>query len=764
MFILLALFWTCKAHAFNSFSAPDQFVKITVLLADDQSPLSGAVVRINPLNTNDSKIKAISAITDLNGSYIFQFFEPVIVRVSYLGFSTIVDTVYSAQSKVFMIRALSQNIKDVVVTGQYGSANSQKSVYEVQVIDNDMLRAKGATNLREALQDELHIDFYQDQVYGTSIGLNGVSEDGVKIMIDGVPIVGRLDGILDLSQVDISNIDHIEIVEGPLSVVYGTDAMGGVINIITKTYQKEKINLNLKAYYESVGQYNVELSGGFHFKRSQIYFSGGRNFFNGFTTLDSIPRYQEWKPKEQYFADAKYIYTGNRFRFTVSGSFFRELMIDRSPPMEGLEQNGNGTSSWTYYGLDAHYLTYRPMASASLMYKFKEGTQFDALVSYSGFLRYTNNYYKDLTTGQQSLVVDPSNPNDTTRDNLFTLRSTYNMPAWKDRLNFLFGIEVNQEFESGSTLSGGDHYMGDYASFGSARISVLDGLDIQPAIRFSYNTIFNVPLIPSLNIRYNYKNKLVLRASYGRGYRAPSLKELYLNFFDSNHAIEGNPNLTPEDGNCLRGSVSYTIPVRDEHKITFTTSGYYNNISNKIDFEEFLAPFPPDTYQYINIKRSITYGGQETISYRWKRLTLSAAVLFSGYNYQIVEQTNNNDIDKATAWSQDFTATASYVIPKAGITINVYYKYDGAKPLFTVNGDVETGSRPAYNMMDLSVSRNFWKDRIQLTIGGKNLFGVTNLIGTNVSGVAFAHSATPNVLNIAWGRTFFTTLILHFGK
>jgi outer membrane receptor for ferrienterochelin and colicins len=244
------------------------------------------------------------------------------VLISYLGFVTITDTFQVAQDKVYYTGPVSQEINDVVVTGQYSPNSSQKSVYEVKVISAEMIKSKGANNLREALQNELSIDLGQDQVFGSSLGINGISGEGIKIMVDGVPIVGRLDGKLDLSQININNIERIEIVEGPLSVMYGTDAMGGVINIITKSFQPEKVNVQLRAYYETVGQYNIDLSAGFSFRKSQVFLSGGRYFFDGFTTADSIPRFMEWKPKEQYFADAKYMYSGNKFRFSFTGAFF----------------------------------------------------------------------------------------------------------------------------------------------------------------------------------------------------------------------------------------------------------------------------------------------------------------------------------------------------------------------------------------------------------------------------------------------------------
>lgn len=112
--------------------------------------------------------------------------------------------------------------------------------------------------------------------------------------------------------------------------------------------------------------------------------------------------------------------------------------------------------------------------------------------------------------------------------------------------------------------------------------------------------------------------------------------------------------------------------------------------------------------------------------------------------------------------SPDFTVTASYSIPKALIGVNVTYKYNGQKPLFSINNSIQAGRRLAYNMLDVSFTRNFWKDRIQLTVGGKNLVGITNVVAEGVSAVG--HSFSGNMVNIAWGRTFFTSLVLHFSR
>jgi outer membrane receptor for ferrienterochelin and colicins len=128
--------------------------------------------------------------------------------------------------------------------------------------------------------------------------------------------------------------------------------------------------------------------------------------------------------------------------------------------------------------------------------------------------------------------------------------------------------------------------------------------------------------------------------------------------------------------------------------------------------------------------------------------------------YELSNSTSGSN--KIKILSPDFSATATYLIPKAEIGISIFYKYNGQKPVFSVNNSVQAGTRTAYHSLDISFSRNFWKDRIQLILGGKNLVGVKNVATANVSGVG--HNFDTNAMNIGWGRTFFAGLTFHFSK
>src|ERR1043165_1344266 len=111
--------------------------------------------------------------------------------------------------------------------------------------------------------------------------MQGLTGENIKILVDGVPVIGRQNGNIDLSQIDMSNVERIEIAEGPLSINYGSNALGGVINIITRKNGTEKSIVSLKEYYESTGTFNSNLNAHTHFKKLNISARLNHNYFDG---------------------------------------------------------------------------------------------------------------------------------------------------------------------------------------------------------------------------------------------------------------------------------------------------------------------------------------------------------------------------------------------------------------------------------------------------------------------------------------------------
>jgi len=108
----------------------------------------------------------------------------------------------------------------VVVTAQYAPKTEKNAIYKVKVITAETIKAKAATNLTDVLRNELNVDLSFDANFGVGIELNGISKENVKLLIDGVPVIGRVNGVLDLNQINIDNLDRIEVIKGPVSVFY----------------------------------------------------------------------------------------------------------------------------------------------------------------------------------------------------------------------------------------------------------------------------------------------------------------------------------------------------------------------------------------------------------------------------------------------------------------------------------------------------------------------------------------------------------------
>ncbi|MFM2306000.1 MAG: hypothetical protein RLZZ367_669, partial [Bacteroidota bacterium] len=314
------------------------------------------------------------------------------MQIKKLGYSTYTG-VAELQQTITAIQLKRDNvdIKDVVVTGQAAATTAQQSINSIKVIDRKKIDEMGAVNLRDALTNQLNVRLQQDNILGSSASIQGVGGQGIKILIDGVPVIGRMDGNLDLSQINLSNIERIEIIEGPMSVIYGSDALGGVINLISKRRVKEEISANLNGYYESNGTYNADARFSFKYKSVTFTTSGGRNFFDGYSpAFDPMKRIMQWKPRTQYFNDNTISFSIKQSRHSVFSNFFDEKIINRGAPV---------VTPYSAYGFDEYYYTRRwGLGTQSDVY-LKGNNQLQFINSYSYYRRIKNTMRKDLTTG-----------------------------------------------------------------------------------------------------------------------------------------------------------------------------------------------------------------------------------------------------------------------------------------------------------------------------------------------------------------------------
>nr|MBC8148044.1 TonB-dependent receptor [Bacteroidota bacterium] len=683
--------------------------------------------------------RKIHCVTDYYGKVQNNNNFRTILAVSYIGYETLYDTLKANESKsVFLIPKIF-NIDELVITAQFTPERADNSIYNIKVINKLQIASKGANNLSDLLAGELNMRTSNDGALGSSLSLQGLSGEHVKFLIDGVPVIGRMNGNIDLNQINLYNVDHIEIIEGPMSVIYGSNALAGVVNIITKENKTSNLQAHAGSYYESVGMYNLDVGASIRRKKHIFSVSAARNFFSGFSTNDSL-RSKQWKPKRQYIADGYYIYSHSKIKLKLSSQFFHEHIQNR----------GNLLQPYYETAFDNYFFTKRWTNKVEISAKLKKYKFFNFVGAYSNFDWIKQAYFKDLTTLDKVLTANVAD-HDTTKINSVLLRGNYSKDNKTSWFNYQTGFDINVEKGTGNRITNKTQEIGDYAGFINIKAEPLKSVLIQPGLRYSYNTKYNAPLVYSLNMKWALKKKFTFRASYSKGFRAPALKELYLYFVDINHNIKGNEDLKAEYSDNFNFSLNYNIE-REKNLYRFESSLFHNTIENIIT----LARENNDVYTYINLDEYITKGVKFDFTYKhYPRLNIKAGISETG-RYNTISSANENL--KEFSYSTGASLNLDYKFIKRDIKVSFYYKYNGKLPEIVVdeNDEIVEAYIADYHTLDASVMKSFFNDRLSVSIGGKNLFN--NKIIPAVGGGGGIHSSSSSSVPVGWGRTFFVRL------
>ena len=685
-------------------------------------------------------------ITDPNGTVSINKAsgDTVSLLVRHLSYKEYTENgVVLRTNKVIKLENKEETLEQVVITGEIAPRNVNTSVQPVTILSAEKIDNLSAQNLEEVMASQLNVRINQDAALGSSMSVNGLSGQNIKILVDGVPVTGRLDGNIDPSQLNMNNVDRVEIVEGPMSVAYGTDAAGGVINIITKKPGSERIQAGANFLYESSGQYNTDGFAGGAFGKSSVLVSGGRNYFDGWSEADTS-RNQDWKPKEQYFGDIKYRLNLKNLLLGYQLSLFDETITDKGTPR---------ITPYAVYAFDSYYKTFRMVNQVNGAWLITPDRSLSGSVSRSDYRRIKNTYRKDLVALEEQLVPGMEEQ-DTTEFVTYSVRSTYNKFRTGDAWNYQGGIDLNHETAEGSRFTESKEAIGDYALFGSAEYSASSKFTIRPAMRMTYNTNFKAPVVPSLSVRYSPYEKLAIRFSYGKGFRAPGVKELYLYFVDINHNVQGNENLTPEY------SDNFFLSAAQEYKAGKTSgivklSAFYNTIRDMITLAQ--PNQASSLYTYVNIGTYSTHGGSVDNTLSWKSVSLTTGIAITGrYNLYA----DSGDFKKYI-YSPDAFISVENNFKKAGVWAGIYFKYIGELPGYRIESDntITQFTNESYSFLDASVRKSFSKNMFFLTAGVKNILDVTSISAYSQGG---AHTSGSPEMSVGTGRAVFLKLQYRF--
>lgn len=671
-------------------------------------------------------------------------------------------------------------LDEVVVTGQYNPQSIKKSVYNVTVIKREQIDKQAANNLADLLNFNLNLTIIPSSQTGKStISFFGLDSQYFNILIDNVPLVSDngLGNNIDLTQVNLDDVDRIEIVEGAMGVEYGANAVSGVINIITKKSINGKWNIKASLQEETVSNEYALFDEGRHIQAVNISHNFNENWFvrTGFNRNQFAGFYNnkqgrdyykndklrgyDWLPKTQVSTNVLLNYRIENFKLLYKFEYFNELINYYDAAVRANIDTGSQTSNPS--ATDRVFTSNRFVNNLNISGKLNSGANYNVSLSYQTQKRYLNEFNYYILGGEKTNERDELQQS----SKVFFSKGTINNIIKNDFYNFQLGYETR--FISGfDTQASGDVTQQDkekkqnnYAVFGSSEINVSDNFMLRPGMRYEYSSLFNSKLLTSLSVRYLMKKGFELRGNVGTSYRTPNFEELYYYFVDSNHDVRGNENLKPENG--YSASVNFKKHSWFKNKSLLNTIKLsYINVRDKIDLA--IVNSSPLKYQYINIDAYKLWGITTENSIK----TDNWAFNLRGTVQGISRVANNEENAKNDyLYSFQLNTSATYQIKKWKTAITVLLKHNGKQQNYVASGtDVDGNSifsksaTSAYQWLDASVKKSFFNNKIQTTLGARNLFDVTNVNISNSNSGA-VHSSNNNSLLLGYGRSYYLKLL-----
>ncbi len=660
--------------------------------------------------------KKSQAITNQAGISVLKDVSfPLKVEVKYLGYATTTFDLNLSQVKIKRsgyyytqkIKKENFRMKDMVITGTVTPVLDNQSMYKVNTITQADIQKRGAVSLNDVLQFELNQSVSNDNILGAATSFGGINGQNVKILLNGVPLNGSEAGFIDLNQINMANVKRIETVQGPMSVMYGSNALGGVVNIITED-TKRTIEGNIYTYGESVGRVNVGGAIGMKHKQHNLRISLARNFFQGWSPTDTVERWLLWKPKTQYTTDVNYKYKLKKGVIGYYGYYLGELIENKGVP---------SVSPYRAFGLDEYYITNRLRNTLSFDYQLSDKEFFTSQNTFSHYKRRKNKYYKNLVTLEQNIIANTEDQ-DTSIFDQYHFRGAVQSTRFKNS-DVQIGYEINHETANSGKIENQRQEMVETGLFGSWTYNY-KRFSFMPSARVNLHSKFARNVAYGFYLKYVNKKDLSIRTSLSQGYRSPSMKELYLEFIDNNHMILGNADLKQEQGLHLEVNAEKRLK-KGKHNWSIEANVMGNDINNRISYVSLNSQ--SNSLQYFNVDRFRNLIVSSLVKYESEKLQGSVGVSQT----KIIESTGLPSVTFS-----EVLFHASYLIPRIATRVNVFYKYNNNQPIYFVDGSY-AWSNPLH-ISNLSFSKDLFDKSLTLQAGIKNVFNIqNNIVGQSSS-------------------------------
>lgn len=646
--------------------------------------------------------------------------------------------------------SMSVDMEEFVITAQYEPTHYREASHKVDIIQKAEIDRSGFVSLDQVLTTHPAVRITYDPVLGSTIRMRGMSGRNVAILMDGIPVIGRLNGNIDMSQINLANVERIEIIEGALSNIYGNNAAGGVINLITNKRHINQWKGSVSSQIESIKQQTYNASLGYGTKDVTINASGRLLNYMQYAVdsfrltekiiLDGdeiIQTKYPWNPKKQYGIGAMIrINPTDNSSLIVKYDYNKERVVDY-----GIIKRPR----YKPYAQDDYYHTARK--DYTLQYK----NTFDK--SYIELKSSYNDFDRSIEKKRYYIETD-SFDNALTRIDSTNFSQIFNRVVFSHEISKYFKgiVGTNYTYEKGSGDRIVDNSSEDsttasfyeIAPFFELKYKPTDQLKIAVSGRYNGHSVYTGRFTPAFHTKYDIDDDWNVRLSYAQGYRSPSLKELYLEFIDINHFIIGNPDLTPEV------SHDYQLALTRHHKkYESSVSIYHTSIQNMIG----LVQFENLKFKYDNINKYNVYGFKPEFSVNIDDMKIESSLSYSFW------ATNIKDDDAPTHSAVlDLSNQVEYM-PSfvSGLGVMINHRYVGNQIIYRLrNEEVTTATIDGYHLLNLGVNKSFHNNKVRINVGVNNVLdvGFSNVSNGN-EGSAHGGSGR-NVVNR--GRSYFCNL------
>lgn len=488
--------------------------------------------------------------------------------VKYAGFAPFEQRFFLGSDTIinFRLKEDALNLNEVTVTATRTPKLLKDAPVITRVITSADIQKINAVTVRDLLETELPgMEFTRQMDGQIAINMQGMSGKYVLFLIDGERMAGETLNNVDYNRLNADNIERIEIVKGAASALYGSNAMGGVINIITK---------------ESSKPLEVKVSGHYGSKNEQRYGGTIGTKQKNISSLTSVmyknkDHYKLWSSDR---TDSAIIYGG------------KDLSIDE-------KLSWKVSDKMTLTGKGGYYTRLADLANDKKTNRYR---------NFNGNVRmnYLLSEKQDLTV---SYLLDRYNKYDHyTKKNADSLNYRNTQHTARAQYNYSFtpgntligGAEFFRDELMSYQFSGDSHATNDYILYAQHDFNVTKQFNLVYGARMDYYSSFGTHVSPNVSLMYKLK-PFTFRTSYSRGFRAPSLKEMWTEWDMGGMGmfiIAGDPDLKPEISDNFSLSAEYS---RD--RVNFSVIGYYNNIKDKITT---IFNADRDTSYYTNINKS----------------------------------------------------------------------------------------------------------------------------------------------------------------